>query len=118
VDLIGDSMNETSKFDKGGGVNDSEHDKKIMAQLRKTMYGKNLSNYDRDVVREDMLKFVSIAKMSKNGKDFIEKSNKINVSPTTSDWFFERYYDLDVNKVADKFLNEVKNDSFDINEIY
>ena len=81
--------------------------------------GGKLSNYDRGVVREDMEKFVSIAKNSKDGKDFIDKARKItNVSPTTSNWFFERYDDLDMNKASDKFVKEVKDGTFDVEKIY
>jgi uncharacterized protein (UPF0254 family) len=81
--------------------------------------GGRLNNYDRGVVREDMEKFVSIAKTSKDGKDFIDKARKItNVNPTTSSWFFDRYEDLDMNKASDKFVKEVKDGTFNVEKIY
>lgn len=81
--------------------------------------GGKLSSYDRGVVREDMEKFVSIAKTSKDGRDFIDKARKItNVSPTTSSWFFDKYDDLDMNKASDKFVKEVKDGTFDVEKIY
>jgi hypothetical protein len=88
--------------------------------LKNTMAnGGKLNTYDRGVVRKDMEKFVSIAKMSKDGKEFIERARKItNISPTTSNWFFGRYDNLDMNKASDKFVKEVKDGTFDIEEIY
>jgi hypothetical protein len=81
--------------------------------------GGKLTNYDRGVVREDMQKFMVIAKTSKDGRDFVEKARTIkNVSPTTSDWFFNRYESFDMFKASDKFVKEVKDGTFDINEIY
>ena len=81
--------------------------------------GGKLNSYDRGVVREDMEKFMAIAKTSKDGRDFVEKARIIkNVSPTTSDWFFNRYESFDMFKASDKFVKEVKDGTFDINEIY
>ena len=66
-----------------------------------------------------MQKFVSIANMSKDGKDFVERARKLtNISPTTSNWFFERYDEMDMFKASDKFVKEVKEGEFDIEEIY
>jgi hypothetical protein len=86
---------------------------------RKFEDGGKLTNYDRGVVREDMQRFMVIAKTSKDGRDFVEKARTIkNVSPTTSDWFFDRYESFDMFKASDKFVKEVKDGTFDIDEIY
>jgi hypothetical protein len=79
--------------------------------------GGKLNNYDRNIVREDMENFSKIAKLSKDGNDFIERARNIkNISPVTSNWFSKKYDSLSMREASDRFVKDVKSGNFDIEE--